>query len=82
MPFGLMNALSTFQRLITKVLVGCEAFTAAYINDVLVFSQDEEQHQQHLRQVFHQLVKHNLACEAEEVQFLSSRNALLRPCVE
>ena len=42
MPFGLMNAPSTFQRLITKVLVGCEAFTAAYIDDVLVFSQDEE----------------------------------------
>ena len=44
MPFGLMNAPSTFQRLITKVLVGCEAFMAAYIDDVLVFSQDEEQH--------------------------------------
>ena len=44
MPFGLMNAPFTFQRLITKVLIGCEAFTAAYIDDVLVFSQDEEQH--------------------------------------
>ena len=69
MPFGLMNAPSTFQRLITKVLVGCEAFTAAYIDDVLVFSQDEEQHQQHLRQVFHQLAKHNLRVKLKKCSF-------------
>ena len=44
MLFGLMNAPSTFQRLISKVLVGCESFTAAYIDDVLIFSEDEEKH--------------------------------------
>ena len=43
MPFGLMNAPSTFQRLISKVLVGCEPFTAAYIDDVLVFSKDRDE---------------------------------------
>ena len=45
MPFGLMNAPSTFQQLISKVLVGCEPFTAAYIDDVLVFSKDKAEHQ-------------------------------------
>ena len=42
MLFGLMNAPSTFQRLVSRVLVGCEAYTAAYIDDILVFSRDEQ----------------------------------------
>ena len=60
MPFGLMNAPSTFQRLISKVLVGCEPFTAAYIDDVLVFSRDRDEHQQHLTKVLQCLARHNL----------------------
>ena len=44
MPFGLMNAPFMFQRLISKVLVGCEAFTSVYIDDVLVFSNNKDEH--------------------------------------
>ena len=36
--FGLKNAPSTFQRLMDKVLIGCEKFSAAYLDDVIVFS--------------------------------------------
>ena len=43
MPFGLMNALSVFQRLMTRVLIGLNPedgtdFVAVYIDDILVFS--------------------------------------------
>ena len=69
MPFGLMNAPSTFQRLISKVLVGCESFTAAYIDDVLVFSQDEEEHQRHMRKVLTCFANHNLRVKLKKCLF-------------
>ena len=69
MPFGLMNAPSTFQRLISKVLVGCEPFTAAYIDDVLVFSKDEAEHQQHLKKVFECFARHNLRVKLKKCSF-------------
>ena len=69
MPFGLMNAPSTFQRLISKVLRGCEPFTAAYIDDVLVFSQDRQQHEQHLGQVLQKLAQHNLRVKLKKCSF-------------
>ena len=69
MPFGLMNAPSTFQRLVSKVLVGCEAFTAAYIDDILIFSKDEAEHEQHLRQVLECLVRRNLRVKLKKCCF-------------
>ena len=69
MPFGLMNAPSTFQRLISKVLVGCESFTSAYIDDVLVFSQNEQQHQEHLRKVLQCLAQFNLRVKLKKCSF-------------
>ena len=69
MSFGLMNAPSTFQRLVSKVLVGCEAFTAAYIDDILIFSKDEAEHEQHLHQVLECLVQRNLRVKLKKCSF-------------
>ena len=33
MPFGLVNALATFQRAMSLALRGCEEFTAVYLDD-------------------------------------------------
>ena len=52
MPFGLRNAAQTFQRFIDKVLRGLP-FVYAYIDDLLVASDDMQQHEQHLRLLFH-----------------------------
>ena len=38
MPFGLRNALSTFQRLMDVVLVGLDQHALPYIDDILIFS--------------------------------------------
>ena len=68
-PFGLMNAPSTFQRLISKVLIGCESFTAAYIDDVLIFSEDEDQHRVHLQKVLECLTRYNLRVKLKKCSF-------------
>jgi len=50
MSFGLRNAAQTFQRLMNKILQGLEC-CFCYVDDVLIASIDEEQHQKDLRQV-------------------------------
>ena len=55
MPFGLISAPSTFQRLMDEVLDGLHEFTVAYLDDILIHSQTWDQHMKHLDTVFTKL---------------------------
>ncbi|GFY09348.1 hypothetical protein TNCV_1941581 [Trichonephila clavipes] len=59
MSFGLRNAPSTFQRFINEVLFGLD-FVFPYLDDILVASENEEQHKTHLKLVFDRLQKYGL----------------------
>lgn len=48
MPFGMMNASATFQRLVDTVLKDCKPFCRQYIDDVAIFSDTWEDHLKHL----------------------------------
>lgn len=48
MPFGLQGAPATFQRLMDR---GLEVFSAAYLDDVVVFSKTWEEHLTHIRAI-------------------------------
>jgi len=52
MPFGLRNAPATFSRLVDKLLKGLERFCAAYLDDIIIFSDTWEDHMHHLKLVF------------------------------
>ena len=50
-PFGLAQAPAYFQLLMNKVLKGLK-FTMTYLDNVIIFSQNELQHLEHLEIVF------------------------------
>ena len=47
-PFGLAQAPSYFQQLMNKVLQGLD-FVTAYLDDIVIFSNNEVEHLQHLK---------------------------------
>lgn len=59
MPFGLRNAAQTFQRFINQTLRGLE-YCYAYIDDILIASENEKQHEAHLEEIFNRLKKHGI----------------------
>lgn len=69
MPFGLHGAPATFQRLMDKVLQGCEDCSAAYLDDVVIFSDTWEQHLQHLSRVLGQIQQAGLTLNPAKCQW-------------
>ena len=73
MPFGLINAPSTFQRAMSYALRGCEKFTAVYIDDVLIFSETVEDHLHHLKIVFGKLQENAYHARLAKCRFMTNQ---------
>ena len=65
-PFGLSQAPAYFQLLIDKVLMGCSSFAMGYLDDIIIFSKTEEEHLQHLEEIFVRLRKFGLKMKHEK----------------
>ena len=68
LTFGLLNAGSTFQRLINRVLAGL-AFAFVYLDDIIIASPTLEQHQQDVEEVFRCLQAAGLVINFEKCIF-------------
>lgn len=55
MPFGLLEAPATFQRLVDEVLRGTEDYAATYSDNIVAFSQTWEEHVQLLVYIFQRI---------------------------
>ena len=44
MPFGLQNAPATFQRFVDRILSSPESFADAYLDDIIIFSDNWQDH--------------------------------------
>ena len=61
MPFGLMNAPVTFMDLMHRVFHPyLDRFVVVYVDDILIYSKIEEDHEDHLRVVLQTLRDHQL----------------------
>ena len=70
MPFGLTNAPATFQRLINNVLrLYLDVCCIYYLDDTLVYSQDEGQHVKDVTTILEALQKARLLLKPEKCHF-------------
>jgi hypothetical protein len=61
MSFGLTNASAYFMYLMNKVFMEyLDKFVVVFINDILIYSMDEEEHEKHLHLVLQKLRGHQL----------------------
>jgi hypothetical protein len=69
MPFGLTNALALFQRFINKVLQEyLHSFIIAYLDDILIFLKEKEEHVQHISKVLEKLQGANIKLKLKKYE--------------
>ena len=69
-PFGLAQAPAYFQALISEVLKGLSHFAMAYLDDIIIFSQTEEEHLKHLEIIFGRLKEAGLKLKRSKYSFM------------
>uniref|UniRef100_A0A8R7QJ03 Reverse transcriptase domain-containing protein n=1 Tax=Triticum urartu TaxID=4572 RepID=A0A8R7QJ03_TRIUA len=74
MPFGLCNAPATFQCLMNSVFGRhvCK-FIIIFLDDILVFSFDLQEHEEHLRIILDLLREHQLYAKASKCSFAQQK---------
>src|SRR5579859_3085923 len=70
MPFGLTNTPATFQYFMNNIFRDMtDNFVVIYLDDVLVYSHNEEEHVGHVSEVLQHLCNHNLHAKPEKCSF-------------
>src|SRR4051812_47035404 len=75
-PFGLKPLSSLFQRGMSRIL-GDLPFVLNFIDDIVIFSKNREEHAEHVRTVIERLNKAKLIINEQKCNFYSTQIALL-----
>lgn len=78
MPFGLTNAPATFQRLMNSILRDfLGKFVVVYLDDILIFSNSEEEHKEHLKLVMEALRKAKMILSPKKCELFTRKTTFL-----
>ena len=70
MPFGLMNAPTAFMDLMHRIFQPyLDQFVVVFVDDILIYSQSEWEHEYHLKIVLQLLRDHQLYAEFSKCKF-------------
>jgi hypothetical protein len=70
MSFGLTNAPTYFMYLMNKVFMEyLNKFVIVFIDDILIYSRSEEEHEEHLYLVLQKLQDHRLYAKLSKCEF-------------
>jgi len=70
MPLGLTNALASFRRWMNEILSEyLDIFCVAYLDDILIFSQNLEDHRRHVRTILRRVEETGLTLKASKCEF-------------
>lgn len=72
MPFGLCNAPSVFQRLMTKILKPYQQIATVYLDDILIWSTTVDEHLEKLGIILNLLEEEGLTLNLAKCKFLST----------
>ena len=67
---GSVQPPSVFQELMNRVLEGLNNFLIAYLDDILIYSENLSQHLERIQQVFDRLRHHDLRMKLKKCSFL------------
>jgi len=73
-PLGLTNAPAVFQRFMNDIFSDLlDVYVVIYLDDILIYSDNPEQHSAHVREVLSRLRKHDLYCKPEKCEFHATK---------
>ncbi len=78
MPFGLTNAPATFMHLMQEIFRPyLDRFVIVFLDDILIFSRNREEHKAHVQQVLEVLRKHKLYAKSSKCEFFQQKISFL-----
>src|ERR1700761_2356807 len=70
MPFGLTNAPAVFQHFMNDLFHDMvDVFVVVYLDDILIYSNSEQEHQEHVKKVLQRLEENDLHAKPQKCSF-------------
>jgi hypothetical protein len=78
LPFGLTNGPATYQRYMNDILFDyLDVFCTAYLDDILIYSENELEHEEHVKKVLQRLHEAGLQADIKKCEFNVTRTKYL-----
>ena len=78
LPFGLTNGPATYQRYMNDVLFDyLDDFCTAYLDDIMIYSENELEHEEHVHKVLQRLREAGLQADIKKSEFSVKRTKYL-----